>query len=190
MDNFNIEKEIWKDIPDFEGLYQVSNFGRIKSLERKEFMARNNCYRVRKERILKADITKKGYERVLLYKNGKSKKIFVHRLVAIAFINNPNNHPIINHIDEVPLNNHVSNLEWCTHSYNSTYKGAKERQLKNVWKGVQSTNVKTGETKLYRSAADAERESNGYFRRRSISRVCTGERPIHKGHYWKYLEEV
>jgi len=190
MDNFNIEKEIWKDIPDFEGLYQVSNFGRIKSLERKEFMARNNCYKVRKGRVLKTTVHAHGYERVRLYKNGKGKNIFVHRLVAIAFIKNPNNHPIINHIDEVRLNNHVSNLEWCTHSYNATYKGAKERNLKNVWKWVQSTNVKTREIKLYRSAADAERESNGYFKRRSISRVCTGERPIHKGHYWKYLEEV
>ena len=187
MDNFNIEKEIWKDIPDFEGLYQVSNFGRIKSLERKEFMARNNCYKVRKERVLKANITTKGYERVRLYKNGKGKNIFVHRLVAIVFIKNPNNHPIINHIDEDPLKNHVSNLEWCNHSYNATYKGAKERQIKNIRKEVKSTNVETGETKLYRSAADAERESNGYFKRRSISRVCTGERPIHKGHRWEFV---
>lgn len=187
MEKYSTETEVWKDIKGYERLYQVSNFGRVKSLKRKEFMARNNCYRVRKEKILKPDIDERGYERVCLYKDGKSKKIFVHRLVAIAFIKNPNKHPIINHIDEVPHNNHVSNLEWCTHSYNSTYKGAEERKLKNVRKEIQSTNVKTGEIKLYRSAADAERESNGYFRRRSISKVCTGERPIHKGHRWEFI---
>lgn len=171
MEKYSTEKEVWKDIKGYERVYQVSNFGMVKSLERKEFMARNNCYRVRKEKVLKPDIDKQGYEKVCLYKNGKSKNIFVHRLVAIAFVKNPNKHPIINHIDEVPLNNHVSNLEWCTHSYNSTYRGAKERNLKNVWKEIQSTNVKTGEIKLYRSAADAERESDGNFKRRSISRV-------------------
>ena len=187
MEKYSTETETWKDIEGYEGKYQVSNFGRIKSLERKEYMARNNCYRVRKEKVLKPDIDKQGYEKVRLYKNGKGKNIFVHRLVAIAFIKNPNKHPIINHIDEVPLNNHVSNLEWCTYSYNSTYGGAEERKLKNIWKAIQSTNVETGEVKTYRSAADAERESNGYFKRRSISRVCTGERPIHKGHRWEFV---
>ena len=187
MVKYSTEKEVWKDVQGYEGKYQVSNFGRIKSLERKEFMARNNCYRVRKEKVLKPDIDKQGYEKVCLYKNGKGKNIFVHRLVAIAFIKNPNNHPIINHIDEVPLNNLATNLEWCTHSYNSTYRGAKERQVKNILKKIQSTNVKTGEVKTYRSASDAERESNGHFRRKSISRVCTGERPIHKGHRWEFV---
>lgn len=187
MEKYSTETEVWKDILGYENVYQVSNLGRIKSLEREEFMTRNNCYKVRKEKVLKPNIDKRGYEKVRLYKNGKGKSIFVHRLVAIAFIENPNKYPIINHIDEVPLNNHVSNLEWCTHSYNSTYKGAEERKLTNTWKKVQSTNVKTGEIKLYRSASDAERESDGYFKRRSISRVCSGERPIHKGHRWEFV---
>lgn len=188
MNKYTKEKEVWKDICGFDDKYQVSNLGRVKSKERTEYMARNGCFRTRKEKIMKFYICPKGYERAPLWENGNCKKVFVHRLVAEAFIQNPNNYPIINHIDENPSNNKASNLEWCDHSYNAMYGGARERNLKNVRKKVVSVNLETGEKRVYRSAADAEIESNGYFIHQGISRVCTKERTKYKNHYW-YFEE-
>lgn len=99
-----MSKEIWKDIEGYEGLYQVSNLGRVKS-------------KLRKGRILKPINTKKYYS-VILCKNSTTKEIYVHRLVAYAFIPNPQNKPFINHIDGNKQNNYVENLEWCTQSEN------------------------------------------------------------------------
>lgn len=108
--------EIWKDIPGYEGLYQVSNKGRIKALSR---LRKNG--RFRKEQVLK-NTECKGYEKIKLCDDMmNSKRYFVHRLVATAFICNPDNLPCVNHKDENPSNNSVENLEWCTRQYNNTY---------------------------------------------------------------------
>lgn len=104
--------EIWKDILGYEGHYQVSNLSRIKSLPRKW---------VDKERIVNGSLMRDGYIRVLLKIMGKGKLAALHRLVAIAFIPNPLNLPQVNHIDAVKTNNKLSNLEWCTQSYNITH---------------------------------------------------------------------
>ena len=124
--------EIWKDIyfwengveHDYKNLYQISNFGRVKSL---------NYKRSGKEKILKAVKNKFGYELVDLCKNGETKHFRVHRLVAHIFIENDN--PIekieVNHIDENKTNNHVSNLEWCTREYNNNYGTRNERAIKS-----------------------------------------------------------
>lgn len=101
--------ETWKDIPNYEGLYQVSNLGRIKS-----------NYNYRKGNILTPRL-KKGYYTIGLRKDGIRKWHLVHRLVASAFILNENDYPQINHKDENKLNNRVDNLEWCTASYNNNY---------------------------------------------------------------------
>ena len=110
-------KEVWKDIKGFEGLYQVSNLGRIKS-----FYGWNGKKYVQREKILNPykQVAGKNYYRyvVKLNKYGKLKDMKVHRLVAQAFLPNPNNYPIINHKDGNPLNNKVDNLEWCTQKYN------------------------------------------------------------------------
>lgn len=103
---------IWKDIPEYEKLYQVSNYGTIKSL---------NYGNTKQEKLLKLQKNRDGYLYVVLYKNKHSKYFLVHRLVASAFLDNPNNLPIINHKDENKQNNHVSNLEYCTVQYNITY---------------------------------------------------------------------
>lgn len=129
-------KEIWKDIKGYEGLYQVSNLGNIKSLE-KECNASNQfgCkFKVKKkEKILKQHINKFGYKRVTLYKDLKSKNYQVHRLVAEAFITNIDNLSQINHKDENKTNNNVDNLEWCSCSYNINY-GKRNKIVSNKLK--------------------------------------------------------
>lgn len=112
-------EEIWKDIEGFEGLYQVSNWGRVYSLGGRTMGRMNNRYK-NKPRIIKSYM-RNGYEHVLLKKEGKQFHYKIHRLVAIAFIPNPNNYPFVNHKDENKLNNNVENLEWCTAKYNLNY---------------------------------------------------------------------
>ena len=108
--------EEWRPVVGYEGLYEVSSYGRVKSLCK--YDSRN---RFRDERILKLCADRLGYLKVGLCSNDKKKKYLVHRLVAQAFIPNPNNLPIINHKDENPSNDNVDNLEWCDAKYNSNY---------------------------------------------------------------------
>ena len=121
-----MNREIWKDISGYEGLYQVSNLGRVKSL---------NYLGHHKEVIKKPSLPKKTimkpsqYYKVILYKNGKAKNFFVHRLVAEAFIPNPDNLPQVNHIDHNPFNNRADNLEWCTAKYNCNHKRNNRKPL-------------------------------------------------------------
>ena len=106
---------IWKDIEGYEGLYQVSDTGEVRGLDRKTTGNRN---RTIKGTVLKKGKTTTGYWLVVLSKDGKSRTHKVHRLVAKVFINNPQGKPNVNHIDNNPLNNNVENLEWCTQSEN------------------------------------------------------------------------
>lgn len=112
--------ELWKDIVDYEGHYQISNLGAVKALYR-EFICSDGTVRKYPERILKPDeccTSKIKYQRVTLSKNHCTRRFQVHRLVATHFIANPKNKPFINHIDNNGLNNKVDNLEWVTHSEN------------------------------------------------------------------------
>ena len=154
--------EIWKDIQNYEGSYQVSNYGRIKSL---------NYNRTRKEKILKPGKDKSGYFKINLYKNGKYKTYQVHRLVAEAFILNPNNHPIINHKDENPSNNHVDNLEWCTYKYNNNY-GNRNEKLSKSNKG----RIFSEETiKKMSEAKKGKYDGNKHPQARKVICITTGE---------------
>lgn len=123
-------QEIWNDIQGYEGLYQVSNFGRVKSLERKIFNGEN--YHISKEKILSPGKDKDGYFQVQLYKEKTVKMRKIHRLVAEAFIPNPNNYPQVNHKDEDKQNNRIDNLEWCDGTYNQNYGTSKIRRGKPV----------------------------------------------------------
>lgn len=120
-------EEVWKDIPRYEGMYQVSNLGRVKSLDRIG-LAGQKIY----GRVLKACYDKNGYCLVNLYKGGKCKTFRVHRLVAEQFIENPRNYPMINHRDEMKTNNCTDNLEWCDAKYNANYGTKIQRQSQKL----------------------------------------------------------
>ena len=109
--------EVWKDINGYVGEYQVSNLGRVKSLPK--YMYPNGYPQLRKEKLLKPSCTGKYRNYLAVCLRGKQYR--VHRLVAEAFIPNPNNYPMVNHIDKNTLNNQVDNLEWCTNQYNVKY---------------------------------------------------------------------
>ena len=121
--------EIWKDIKGFEGLYQISSFGRVKSLIRE---TRNgHC---KKDKIINGRHDKKGYIHYALRKNGKAYERKGHRLVAEAFILNINNKSQVNHIDGNKTNNNVYNLEWCTNSENQKHSYKLNPNRKNIFK--------------------------------------------------------
>lgn len=133
-------KEIWKDITGYEGLYQISNTGIIRSHDKLIVIPPNpkSTYGfsyIKKGQIIKQITDKSGYMKVLLYdKNSNRKNAFVHKLVAIEFVDNTDNLPQINHKDENKSNNCVSNLEWCTAKYNTNYgTGIKRRSEKQIY---------------------------------------------------------
>lgn len=125
-----VTREEWRDIKGYEGLYQISEFGKVKSLERKVNGPKG--LRIVEEKILKPYIGT-GYKKVHLSKSGKGKQISVHRLVATNFIREPVGREVVNHIDGNKLNNHYSNLEWCTYRENNQH--ARENGL---WKAFGS----------------------------------------------------
>ncbi len=129
--------EVWKDIEGYEGYYQVSNLGRVKSLRVKKYSHKQKQpIDVFRERILNPYFNTKKYLFVDLKKGGKRKTQQVHRLVAKAFIPNPDDLPQVNHKDENKQNNCANNLEWCTNQYNSTYGTNKQRMAEKMRKKV------------------------------------------------------
>ena len=192
--------EQWKNIEGYEGLYQVSNEGRIKSLHR-EIIYKDGRKKVLEERILHNFISDLGYYHVMLSKDGVPKRYKVHRLVAKAFIPNPENLPVINHKDENPKNNVVENLEWCTQGYNVHYGTMIERGRKKQLnredksKPLDKIDMTTGEIlESFKSASEVER-NNPQFKTSSVSRCCRGGQYLngkwqtisdYKGFMWKY----
>jgi hypothetical protein len=141
MDNL----EIWKDINGYEGYYQVSNIGRVKSLAR-VIEYRKGIYGNKKEIILKTFKDGKGYLKYKLCKNGKEKSVISHRLVAIAFLHNLNQKPEVNHINGIKDDNRLENLEWCTSSENTIH--ALNQKLKIPQKGSEHGMSKLTEEKV------------------------------------------
>ena len=170
----NLENEIWKDVEGYEGFYQVSNKGRVKSLDRIS-INKNGLKCHFKERILNPRLNSGGYREVPLCKNGTQHSARVHRLVAKAFIPNPDNLPFINHKDENKENNCVENLEWCTPEYNVNYSQAipiSEFDLDGNW------------IKNWPSIVVAEREIP--ISSADLCSCCKGLRYTAKGRIWRY----
>lgn len=196
-----LPREKWKDIKKYEGKYQVSNLGNVRSL---------NYHRENKIKRLKKSNDKAGYLVVGLCKNGKIRTYKVHRLVAEAFIFNPDNLPQINHKDENKNNNSVFNLEWCTSKYNNNYGNrtdkAKEKlkgrtfseehkkklsdSRKGKFKSSENPNSKKAycieKDKIYNSTREASEDINCC--QSFISLVCSGKRENAKGYHFSYIE--
>ena len=162
---------IWKDIKDYEGLYQVSDEGLVRSLDR-YIVWKTNFKRFQKGRVLKSECCKStGYLYVNLNKNNKAKHCTVHRLVAQAFIPNPDNLPHVNHKDEDRTNNRADNLEWITNEDNLKYsnawkKGAKNRRDYNGENNPFYGKHHTEETKKYISEVCKQTAKKGWETRR------------------------
>jgi len=139
-------KEKWKDIKGYEGLYQISNYGRVKSLHRK-WIAANGGKHEHGDIIMKQDFDPNGYFYVNFYKNNKKKKFRTHKLVALHFVKNIKNKPVVNHIDGVKSNNYYKNLEWVTLSENSIH--AIKNNLYEHVKGSDVKNSKLTEWDVY-----------------------------------------
>ena len=168
----NENEEVWKDVSGYEGLYQVSNKGRVKSLK------------FGKERIMKPCNNGRGYLFILLCKNGNRKKNKVHRLVAKAFLSNLDNLPEVNHKDENKTNNCVENLEWCDSKYNINYGSHNQRSGEKRSKPVFQYS-KDGEfVRKWKSTKDVER--NLGYAHTNISSCCLGKRKSAYGFIWKY----
>ena len=188
------ENEVWKDVVGYEGLYQVSDRGNVRSVARKDSIGRK-CG----GRILKPKPNTNDYIRVGLCKNGIRKNKRVHRLVAEAFIPNPEKLPQVNHKDENPSNNELSNLEWCTSEYNSNHGTRNERIRQAHSKRVKAVNVETGEVLVFSSTAEAGRKGysrgrvseacRGAYRSATSGKLIGGDGHTHKGFKWYYMEE-
>lgn len=181
--------EEWKDIKGYEGLYQVSNFGRVKSLGRIIVSKKGQEFKV-EEKILKHQwrCRNRNYAFVKLYRNSDCKNASIQRLVAEAFIPNPNNLPLVNHKDENPRNNSVENLEWCTYLQNNTYGNARANQsfglINNpkISKPVIQFDTNGSKIALYPSTMEARRQTGISH----IPEVCNGKREKAGGYVWKY----
>lgn len=172
-------EEIWKDIKGYEGLYQVSNTGKIKSFRK---WKKASCP---EEYILKPSANENGYLSVTLYKSTRRKrdKFLVHRLVAAAFVPNPNKHYYVNHIDENKQNNRADNLEWCTVQYNNTYGTARFRSMITSGNPVEQR-LSNGQLLATYVSTTIAQEITG-ISRKEISACLRGEINSAGGFIWK-----
>lgn len=172
-------KEIWKDVKGYEGLYQVSNLGRVKCFPRL-ILWNGRKYVKTKEKISK--ITNKNqYRYISLYNNGKSKRIGTHRLVALHFIPNPDNKPMVDHIDGNRDNNKAENLRWVTNQENIK----NETTLKKQKISVVAYRRETGEKIYFESITEAMKQGFSF----TMIRECLRSRnknKRHKGYEWFY----
>lgn len=182
-------QEIWKDIPGYEGYYQVSNQGVVKALERtyKQFngLTGNYNYRVYPEKVMFVEEDKDGYLKTRLSKDGKQKKFFVHRLVAMTFIPNQENKPEVNHKDGIKKNNGSENLEWVTTSENQRH--AIANKLYETARGEKSgtSKLKESEVREIHKLWKTGEVTQGYLSEKfdtassAISRIVNGVRWRH-----------
>lgn len=179
--------EIWKDIFGYEGIYQVSSLGKVKSLSRKRLVnKKTNSYHLMPERIMVIKVDKNGYNHITLCKNGLLKTYWLHRIVLKTFVCNPQNLPQINHKNGNKSDNRVENLEWCTskHNYHEAVKlglrnnGKVRKKYKNSRSIAQIDNGKI--VKTYESRVSA-------LRAFGVKTINVGSPKRSYGYHWKYL---
>ena len=175
-----MKNEEWRDVVGYEGLYQVSDQGRVKSLARKDCLGRTV-----KERILKPGVVSSGYLMISLCTGGKQKMFSVHRLVCQAFHENPDNKPQVNHINEIKTDNRACNLEWCTCTQNINHGSRNERAGKAKSKPVGQYTRDGDLVKVWPSTNEAERQAG--FNHGNISEVANGNRKTAHGFIWRYI---
>ena len=176
--------EQWKDVIGFEDSYQISNYGRVRSKDR-FIKVCGNGERLIKGQIIKPSVCKNGYYEVMLSRNKKRKVYLLHRLVAIHFIENPNNLPQINHKDEDITNNRVDNLEWCTSKYNANYGTRNARcNEKVIRKPVKQLTLEGKLIKEFPAVKEAMRQTG--IDDSQIIRVCMGKNKTAGGYKWEY----
>lgn len=175
-------EELWRDIEGYEGLYQVSNLGRVKSFDTKDKLDR-----IRKGRVLKGRKDKYGYIQVGLYKQGAASKKKIHRLVAEAFISNPENKPEVNHIDEDKTNNIISNIEWVTPKENLNHGTRNERSSRKQSIPIIATNLNTGEYREFYGSRECARQLG--LNQSNITKVLKGKQKQTGGYTFQYKEE-
>jgi len=174
--------EVWKAIPQFEGFYEASNLGRIRSIDK--YVMNHSVSELRKGIVLAKVRNPQGYEYVTLSKLGIKKKYTTHRLVALTFIENPNNYPILNHIDGVKTNNRVGNLEWCTSSHNNKEAFRLGLKVPNVPKGEKHTNAKITELQALDILSKRLRQCE-FMRLYGVSKTIV--QSLQYGKTWKHL---
>ena len=181
------KEEIWKDVKGYEGLYQVSNLGRVKSLERAIIRKDGKKLPV-EERILEPSTNRYGYLLVNFSDSSGEKKTFpVHRLVCKTFHENPKNKPCVNHIDENKTNNTASNLEWCTYEENNNHGTHNTRMAKTRSKQVGQYTTDDKLIKVWQSTIEVEKQLR--FLQSHISEAARGKLKTAYGYVWKYIEE-
>lgn len=182
--------EEWRDIAGYEGQYQISNLGKVRSLDR---YVKCNGFNLIKGQLMKPKIDKYGYFQISLCKNCKYKSFTIHRLVAQAFLPNPDNLPQINHINECKWDNTVWNLEWCNSKYNINYGTGKKRRIDtqrktmSTMKPVLQYTLDMEFVGEYPSASEASRQTG--INKSNIGSCCNGN-PEHKsagGYVWKFV---
>lgn len=168
-----MSNEIWKDIPGYEGIYQASTLGRIKSI---------NPSGKGVDIIMSEKSISNGYKMVYLKRGKKPKTFLIHRLIAMTFLDNPDSLPIVNHKNENKLDNRVTNLEWCTANYNCSYGSRKNSQAQKL-----GTRVLCVEKNLkFQSFGEASRALNIPYQ--NISRCCKLPNRTAGGYHWKIVD--
>lgn len=188
-----MEKEVFRDVLGYEGLYQISNYGRVKSLERKNIfycgLRKEYLERPTKEKILNYNKSNRGYLQVCLTKEGKSKTYTVHRLVAKAFLPNLKNKKQVNHIDGNKENNSIDNLEWVTSSENNKHAFITGLNKPYNMRKVNQYDLQGNFIKQWNSITDFLKENNLNLKNSNITTCCKGKRKNAYGFIWKYADE-
>lgn len=190
-----LKNEVWKDVgqckgyEEFAGLYEVSNLGRMRSLDHWVNHSSGNGRWLRKGKILKPNIGKLEYPYTALCLHGKATTVKMHRLVALAFLSNPNNYPIVNHKDEDKTNNRVDNLEWCTNKYNINYGTGIKRRAKTQGLRVKQYDKQGNLLHTYYSLKEAGRTFPNSHADNNIRNCCKGRHKTAYGYVWKYADK-